>query len=159
MAIEPKVLNQANSKYGPKKSQKAWRRLLSQVLGSTWTGDVLAKGIKDFYDDKDYSRTIVESLKLLRHYRNPDDLEDMTEADLAAFYYLGMSYYKLGDIEKAISCLHIVLSQNRFVQSMLIGFSQFVDMAFYELEKLAAQYGDEHIKNNDPGAFLQRKED
>jgi len=157
MVIEPKVLNTINAAYGSKTSEDAWREKLGRALGPFWSGDFKKRGIKDLFDAGKFHEAVAEAETFLRDIESVQDLEKMDEAELAVFYYLGMSYIRLEEIEKAVACLHIVLSQNRFVSSLMIGFAQFVDMAHRELRKLAEEHGEDWVKNSDAAAFLQRK--
>lgn len=151
MSIEPKLLNMENSGYGSKKMPSDWG-----VLGLK-NREIYFEGINDLYDSGDYSQVIKKGLKRIKNYKSIDDLKKMNEIDLAVFCYLGLSYLKLNDTENAISCFHIVLSQTIFTQSMLSGFSSYIDMARFELDKLAERYGQERVQDNDPGLFLKDK--
>lgn len=157
MVIESKVLNTTNTAYGSKTSKSAWKQRLGRALGPFWSGDFKKRGIKDLYDAGKFHQAVGEAEDFLQDIKSVQDLEKMGEAELAVFYYLGMSYAQIGEIEKAISCLHIVLSQNRFVSSLMIGFAQFIDMAHRELRRLAEEHGEDLVEHNDPAAFLQHK--
>lgn len=157
MTIEAKVLNKINTAYGSKSSRSAWKRRLGKALGPFWSGDFKIKGIKDLFDAGKYREAISEAEMFLRDITSIHDLEKMNEAELAVFYYMGMAYVRIGELEKAISCLHIVLSQNRFVSSMMIGFTQFIDMAYRELVKLAEKHGEDFVNRIDPILFLQQR--
>jgi len=155
MSIQPKILNHTISGYGEKKSGSNWQVSLDRVMGSVWTGRSTGfPSIKDLYDVSEYEHVINESVEYLNHFQTSAMLQTMNEADLAAFFYLGMAYLKIGETDKAISCLHIVLSQNRFVHKLLPGFSQYVDLSFYELSHMADKFGDDFINMNDPDKFL-----
>ena len=146
MAFNSKVLNKTNSGYGPKQSQNKWNVARTHVLGDSMTGTYF-EGISDSYESGEYSRAIANSLKHLKVFKSIDDLNKMNEADLANFYFLGMSYLEPGEINKAMSCFHIVLSQYRFIENILSGFPSYIDSARYQLEKLAEHHGEEYINN------------
>lgn len=158
MAIAPKILNTKNTVYGTKSlAQSEWRRLVGKALGPFWSGDYKIRGVKDLFEVGKYRDAIRVAQKLLEHITSVEALETMNEAELAAFYYLGLSYAQIGETEKAIACLHIVLSQNRFVSFLLIGFSHFIDASYYELKKFAKRYGGDYVNGIDPVRFLHRK--
>jgi len=156
MAVEPKVLNKINTGYGKNHyDNPEWRCLVGQALGPFWSGDFRQRGIKNLFDAGKFREAITAAHKFLARISSVQALEDMNEAELAVFFYLGLSYAQIGETEKAISCLHIVLSQNRFVSSLLVGFSQFIDMADRKLKELAEEHGEELVNRVDPVLFLQ----
>lgn len=159
MVIEPKILNKTNTVYGTKSlSQSEWRRLVGKALGPFWSGDCDIRGIKDLFDAGKYEEVVTIGRTFLKEISSVQDLENMNEAELAVFYYLGLAYDRVGETEKAIACLHVVLSQNRFVSSLMIGFSHFIDAAYHELKRFAKQYGEEFVNGVDVVSFLQNQE-
>ncbi len=154
MQFNPKVLNKTNAQYGQKLYAGKWKDTVRSILGTDWVDEV-QPSIKSLCEEGDYLGVIKKSSARLKRFEKIGHLENMTEADLANFYYLGRAYIGLAEIDKAISCLHIVASQNLFTHTMMIGFDNFVEMAWRDIRELSAQHGEEYVMNNEPGLFLE----
>ncbi len=153
MAIEPKVLNQSNYSYGPKEATNAWQDNLKLLFGGGGFTSLNEKLDLGAYD------SLINSAKnSMDNFKTTKNLENMNEGDLARFYMVGVSYFKLGQIDNAIGCFHVVFSQYGFKKHMLKGpvdFSNYPDLAGNYLMEIAESHGDDIVNNYDVESFLE----
>jgi hypothetical protein len=149
MSIEPKSLNENNSRYGNKSNRQAWQASLT-----------LLSRLQDLYESGSYHSVIEKAIDVLKISINSiADLSNMDEANLARFYFLGKSYLATGQTDNAIACFHIVYSQSGFEEFMLkspIKFSSLVAFAGDELEKIAKEKGDDYVNNSQVEQFMSK---
>jgi len=137
--VYPRNLNQYNNGYGYKEAQHYWgvcRSALSEISG--------------YYDNGGYDHVIERGTSFIAAQINSiSDLPKMTEADLGVLYLMGNAYLRRGQIDKAIGCFHIVISQHFFGNAMLTSpdGKQYVQNAGNALEEIAKEVGEERVNN------------
>lgn len=148
LLIAPLALN-ATHRFGPKNDYLSWEKIETLLHDQQI-------GVVPRYDAKVYSAAIDEGLRYLKSagFSNVGDLNKIQEVNLALFYYVGMSYYRSGNIHNAAACLSIVYSQLRFLNEILSNYKQYPINAGRTLLEIAARHHHESTAE-DIEAFLK----
>ena len=147
LAIKPMELNSSH-RFGHKNDQLTWQGVEKMI-------DDPQIGVVPRYEARVYSAAISEGLGYLKAagFSTISDLDKIQEVNLALFFYVGMSYHKMGNTEDAAACLSIVYSQLRFLDRILPKYKGFPQQAGKTLMELSAGQA---TTRDDIASFLKR---
>jgi hypothetical protein len=148
MPIYPKQLNENNRGYGYKERQNAWREASLAQLSR----------VSEYYNNGGYDRAINDGTDIIKaNIQSVGSLPYMDESQLAILYFMGKSFLRMGQINQAVGCFHIVYSQIGFESVMLnspMDFKSLPKMAGTELEKIASEKGEDYVNNFQVDEFM-----
>ena len=132
--IAPKLLNTAH-RFGHKDDPFTWEKLQGMLTDRQI-------GLIPKFELKAYMAVVEEGLDYLKAtgFSSVADLDKIQEVNLALFYYVGMAYYRSGNIFDAAVCLAIVYSQIRFVDRILPDYKAYPKSAGNALLEITKEY-------------------
>lgn len=148
MPIYPKQLNETNKEYGYKQAQHAWREgSLAQL-----------RRISEYYDNGGYDRVINDGTDIIKaNIKSVNSLPYMNESHVAILFFMGKAFLRMGQVDQAVGCFHIVYSQIGFESVMLnspMDFKRLPKMAGAELEEIASEKGEDYVNNFQVDEFM-----